>query len=82
MSETLLTQKDLCQRLRVGRSTLGRLLPGLKADGLQEVRLKGRTREPFIRYRAASLDSAIERAAKRGDVLGGAVEETAAATQG
>lgn len=77
MTELLLTRKDLCQRLQIAKPTLKRLLPRLTADGLQVVRLRGRGQKPILRYRAASLDYAIERAARRGEVLGGCDEEPA-----
>lgn len=79
MSETLLTQDDLCERLGVSRYSLYRMLPGLKADGLQEVRLSGRFSKPIVRYRATSLDKVIERAARSGHTIG-ATDESAAAT--
>jgi hypothetical protein len=79
MSELLLTRQDLCRRLQIGDRTLMRLLPGLVADGLQEVRLGGRGQRPIMRYRAASLDYAIERSARRGEMLGSCDEEPALA---
>jgi hypothetical protein len=71
MGEQLLKQKDLCVRLGVGRGYLRKILPGLLADGLQAVKLPPvNGSRPTIRYRLASLDQAIDRAARRGEMLG------------
>lgn len=78
--EMLLTQKDICERLRIGRSTFARILPGLMADGLQRIKLFGRGPQPFDRYRAASLDRVIQRASRYGNILGEACQATETAT--
>lgn len=69
--ETLLTTRQVYERLGVSRETFRRILPSLMASGLQTVRICGPNgKRPFVRYRAATLDRAIEKAAVRGIVIG------------
>ena len=62
--EQLLTLNELLAKLRIGRSTFYENQAALKANGLQEV-LMGKGR----RFREASVDRIIARAAERGEPL-------------
>ena len=65
MEERLLTIDQVAARLNVVRRTVERHLLKLKARGLQEVGLGTRS----IRFREASLDNMIKRAAEREEKL-------------
>jgi len=65
MSEALLRVDDIAMRIRASKSTVLRNLDVLRAKGLQQVTLGSR----LIRYRAASLDALIKRAAEREEPL-------------
>jgi Mn-dependent DtxR family transcriptional regulator len=54
MSEQLLTQTDVTQRLHISKTTFNRMRHRLASLGLQHVILGG-----MIRYRQASLDRLI-----------------------
>lgn len=69
--ETLLTIREVCDQMGIGRETLRRILPGLKAAGLQVVQIAPRSgTRPIVRFRASTLDKAIERLARREAVVG------------
>jgi len=65
MSEHLLDYDQVAMRLSVTRRTIVRHLPSLKANGLQQVNFGKRG----VRFRAASLDRMIERAAEREEAI-------------
>jgi predicted DNA-binding transcriptional regulator AlpA len=60
MSEQLLTQTDVTQRLNISKTTFYRMRYRLAALGLEHVILGG-----MIRYRQASLDRLIADAAQQ-----------------
>jgi predicted DNA-binding transcriptional regulator AlpA len=60
MSEQLLTQTDVTQRLHISKTTFYRMRYRLAAHGLQHVILGG-----MIRYRQSSLDRLIADAAEK-----------------
>jgi len=61
MAEKLLTIDQVASRLGVVRKTVQRHLPAMRANGLQQVNLGRKS----IRFREASLDRIIKRAAER-----------------
>jgi len=65
MSEQLLNIDQVARRLGVVRTTVTRHLPKLQAKGLQKVELSCRA----VRYRAASLDRLIIKAAERSEPI-------------
>ena len=66
MSEQLLTAKQVAGRLSISVRQFRRMLTGLRAGGLQQVRLDRGCR---FYYRAASLDRLIRVAAEQEKTL-------------
>ncbi len=64
MPETLLKLNETARRLGISRRQFYRLRPRFIAKGLQEVRVG-----QFRKYREASLDHVIQKAAENGGVL-------------
>ena len=65
MTERLLTMEEVAQRLGVVKRSVQRYLPKLMARGLQRVKVGPH----LVRFREASLDRIIKRAAEREEPL-------------
>jgi len=65
MPEQLLTVRQVASRLSLSKAMVYRDLPRLKAKGLQQVPMPMRS----VRFRAASLDRMIKKAAERSESL-------------
>lgn len=69
MAEQLLSQKAAAARLGINARTFQRKEAELIASGLQLVTIGGSVTKPITRYRAASLDKMIARAADKETAL-------------
>ena len=69
--ERLLTAAAVARKLGISRMQLYRLLPRLRAGGVQVVRIPSSVEggPPIRRYRASSLDRLIDQACETGHVL-------------